>query len=208
MGGFGSGRRGGYGRDTVEDHRSIDVDHLRREGVLVDGWRGSWAWWRDGERTADIVIVGGRSRIGLRYRVRSGGGDWQDVDEPVEVSWRPCRFGGARPFFACPRCSRAVIKLYGAGRYFLCRTCHDLAYASQAEREHDRALRRANRLRARLGGEMADSIPSRPKGMHRTSYERLVGQIELLEAAADDYAAQLFLRLGQRLDPSPRSFWR
>ena len=50
-------------------------------------------------------------------------------------------------------CRRRVGKLYGAGRYFLCRHCYRLAHASQHEDEWGRALRRANKIRRRLGGE-------------------------------------------------------
>ena len=34
MGGFGSGRLGGFGRDTVESCRSIDVNRLHRVGYF------------------------------------------------------------------------------------------------------------------------------------------------------------------------------
>ena len=54
MGGFGSGRRRDWSRDTVEDRRSIDVNRLRREGCLVPGWQGGWNWSRDGETVASI----------------------------------------------------------------------------------------------------------------------------------------------------------
>jgi hypothetical protein len=40
MGGFGSGRPRGTGRDTVEASRSIDVNRLHREGCLHHGWIG------------------------------------------------------------------------------------------------------------------------------------------------------------------------
>jgi len=38
MGGIGSGRPGGSGRDTVEACRSINVNRLHREGCLRAGW--------------------------------------------------------------------------------------------------------------------------------------------------------------------------
>src|SRR5262245_20720748 len=119
----------------------------------------------------------------------------------------PCRFGGVRPYFVCPCvvggvvCRRRVAKLYGAGAYFLCRHCYRLAYASQREDRYDRALRRANRIRVRLGGEpgMASQFPARPKGMHHQTYERLRSAAINAEISADERLAFLVARL-QRID--------
>ena len=96
----------------------------------------------------------------------------------------PCRFGGTRPYFICPgvvsgiSCMRRVVKLYGAGRYFLCRHCYSLAYASQSEDYGDRLLRRVRKIKHRLGGNAgpAAPLPPKPHGMWRRTYERLVGQ--------------------------------
>jgi hypothetical protein len=50
------------------------------------------------------------------------------------------RFGGSRAYFICPGphdgtdCGRRITKLRLSGRYFLCRHCNALAYASQYSR--------------------------------------------------------------------------
>ena len=65
--------------------------------------------------------------------------------------------------------------LYGPGKYFLCRHCYDLRYKSQREDKTHRALRRAQKIRERLGGSanMMKPLPEKPKGMHWSTYNRL-----------------------------------
>ena len=75
MGGFGSGRRSGSGRDTVEASRSIDVNRLRRAGYLRAGWAGGWQWTHEGEKVASINLRAEHERLHLTYRVRFRGGD-------------------------------------------------------------------------------------------------------------------------------------
>ena len=99
------------------------------------------------------------------------------MHEPVSLDWTACNFGGERPWFVCPGagCNRRVAILYGPGRYFLCRRCYDLVYESQREYEMNRALRRTQTIRERLGGgaNMKSPFPERPKGMHHETYWRL-----------------------------------
>ena len=91
---------------------------------------------------------------------------------PSASSACACRFGGTRPYFICPgvvngiACGRRVAKLYGPGRYFLCRHCYRLAHASQSEDNMDRTLRRANKIRQRLGGDpgMDAAFPAEAEG--------------------------------------------
>ena len=145
MGVFGSRRRSRSGRDPVESCRSIDVNRLRKAGCLAPGWRGGWKWTRDGEKVASIHQRADAGRLHLIYRVRIGGGEWEDLEEIVRIVRVPCRLGGARPYFLCPgvvngiRCGRRVARLHGPGRYFLCRHCYRLAHASQSESGWDRA---------------------------------------------------------------------
>ncbi len=102
MGGFGSGRRSGFGRDTVESCRSLDVNRLHREGCITPGSRGACEWTRDGEKVVSIILRAEDDRLRLCYRARIGDGKWEDVEETVRIVRVPCRFGGARPYFICP----------------------------------------------------------------------------------------------------------
>jgi len=148
-----------------------ETDFLRRAG-----WFG-WQWTRDGETVVSINVRTEADWVTLSYRHRSGGGDWQDAEYPVRLDRTPCTYGGTRAWFVCPavRCGRRVAILYLGGRYFACRHCYRLAYTSQREESHDRALRRAQAIRQRLGGtaNMLDLFPAKPKGMRWRTYERL-----------------------------------
>ena len=68
--------------------------------------------------------------------------------------------------------------IYGAGRLFGCRGCKGLAYTSQSEADDDRAMRRADRLRKRLGWQpgILNGPGLKPKGMHQSTYMRLLAQ--------------------------------
>lgn len=178
MGGMGSGRRRHYGaRNTEEDCHSLDVRRLQRDGLLTPGRGFDWQWTRNGEVTVTISVKVEMGRVVLSYRHRNVGEEWESVEEPVLLDTTPCHYGGHRVWFSCPgvRCGRRVAILHGAGRYFACRICYRLAYASQREDAGDRALRRAQRIRKRLGGSanMMMPFPTKPKGMRWRTYERL-----------------------------------
>src|SRR5215207_8985326 len=101
MGRIGSGRRGGSGRNTVENCRSLDINKLQRTGCLEPGWAGSWQWTREGEQVASIGLRAATDRVSISYRVRIYD-QWEDVTETVGIIRVPCQFGGARPYFICP----------------------------------------------------------------------------------------------------------
>jgi hypothetical protein len=132
----------------------VEPGHRR----VGDAGEGGWAWTADGEQVASIDLRAMASQLILKYRARGNGGDWVDVEETVPLAGSSCRFGGMRSYFVCPGvkdgrpCSRRVTKIYLDGRYFLCRHCHDLAYASQSEARHNRLLRRADNRKIELGG--------------------------------------------------------
>jgi hypothetical protein len=193
LGGYGSGRKG-----KVESYRSLDVGQLKKAGCLQPGFRGGWEWRAEGEPVPSIRLRATADQLILNYKVRSDGEDWTDVEEAVRLARSPCRFGGWRAYFVCPGvkngrpCRRRVSKLYG-GRYFLCRHCYDLAYASQSEDPYSRLLRRANKRKIALGGTPGlYSLPPRPKGMHQRTYERHLAEI----AAAEDQGDLAFFLMG------------
>ena len=177
MGGMGSGRHWHWGaNDSTEDYRSIDVRRWKRDGLLKPHRSFGWQWSRDGEVVASIRVHTETDRVILTYRHRSGGEVWKDESYPVYLDWTACNLGGQRPWFLCPArdCGRRVAILYGGG-IFACRHCYQLAYPSQRETWEDRAARRADCIRDKLGWEpgILNFDGGKPKGMHWITFDRL-----------------------------------
>ncbi len=171
MGGFGSGRRGRL--DVTAHYRRLDVRVLHRAGALNAGWRGGWCWYRREAKVAEINIEASEASVRLRYTVTSNG-ERKDYDYAVLLTRTGCNYGGARPWFLCPCCGRRVAILYG-GAMFACRRCYRLAYEVQRESDTDRAIRRADAIRARLGWEpgILNGEGGKPKAMHWRTFWRL-----------------------------------
>ena len=183
MGGVGSGNWYRFDKKTTTgESQSVDVRYLHREGLLKSGSWFSLRWSRADRETGSIggVVEGTQppERVILTYRHRRGpDGEWENLREPVSLSWTACNFGGERPWFICPvaGCGRRVAILYGPGKYFLCRRCYDLVYESQRDNAMYRALHKAQAIRERLGGSanMMKPVPEKPKGMHWKTYDQL-----------------------------------
>ncbi|RJP38999.1 MAG: hypothetical protein C4548_12530 [Desulfobacteraceae bacterium] len=174
MGGFGSGRRSSWAKPTTESQKRIDIRWLKNNGFLTSICLGTLSWSRGDEKAGWINYRREDDRIILSYRFREWQGEWENVTETVKIVRTACNYGGYRQWFQCPRCRKRVAVLYGAGRYFLCRHCYNLAYSSQQEDYPNRMMRKANKIRKRLGGdESNDLILFKPKGMHQKTFDRL-----------------------------------
>lgn len=176
MGGIGSGRRFQGGKDTTEDSLPLDIRKLQRAGLLTPGNSFGWQWTVNDRPVANIRIRVEIERAILVYRYRRHGDVvWQDVEQPICMVRTACTYGGARRWWLCPYCGRRVAILYGAGQHYACRHCWRLAYSCQRETVDDRAARRADRIRRRLGWQagILNGEGGKPKGMHWRTFERL-----------------------------------
>ena len=98
----------------------------------------------------------------------------------VQLIWTPVNFGGVRPWYVCPTCGHRVALLFR----FACRRCRQIRYRSQYDSRLNRQRDRAAAIRVRLGAfnpEIFDSVPSRPPRMRRTTYHRLLDELEAIE---------------------------
>ncbi len=143
------------------------------------------------------------ARVDLRHVLRALGDPLPAAvgvgDGSFRVVQTACTFGGRLPgrrraWVLC-RCGRRVGVLYAPhdSAHFACRTCWSLRYASDTWHGAARRRRQAFRIRARLGdvGPFEDyvvvgfrAIPPRPRGMPRSTYDRLVEELAALEEGA------------------------
>lgn len=209
MGGYGSGSHQPPGKRRTGSVRAINVNLLNKKGALASGAHTITRWLRDGEEIGSVSIKACDDEIFVSYVVSVDDGPAVDVLQPVHLNWRACRFGGRRPFFVCPGgkrspdCGRNVLDLYIADAWPACRNCCRLCYSSQMAsapwRAQDRMLRAKRRLDP--GADM-HSLPSRPKGMWRQTYERKLDHIIELEEAAEEAflagAVRVIARMNKR----------
>ena len=195
MGGYGSGSWYRWNsKTTTESQLWIDIRWLKKQGYLSPGAMGSLSWSRGEKKTGSIRYRTEEDQVVLFYRHRPHGGEWEQVEQTVTFDRTSCNYGGHRTWFLCPHCGKRVVVLYGAGKYFLCRHCYGLTYASQQEGKADRLMRKARRIRARLGASnnLMEHILSKPKNMHWKTFDRL--------CKVADHANNLsWLIMGQRL---------
>ena len=173
MGGLGSGRRSSYrGKRETGDSMPLDIRKIARKGMLGPGNSFSWQWLVNDRQVAGISIRIETGTMTLSYRMKSTG---EVVEQRVQTQSSPCHLGGHRHWFTCPRCSKRVAVLYAPGRYFACRQCGRLGYATQKAGAGDRALTKAGKIRKRLGwvAGIANGDGGKPKGMHWQTYNRM-----------------------------------
>lgn len=168
MGGIRSGERSDS-RSRTSSYHEFDVRRWQRSGVLLAGKSFADRYWKidvspypDVSDTPYYAIVS--SQPGVEFVLR--------------LDWTRCNYGGMRAWFRCPsrNCGRRVAILYSTGVGFACRHCLGLAYDSQQECTRRRRFSRARAIRMKLGGSpsLADPFPAKPKGMHWSTYYRLL----------------------------------
>lgn len=182
---FGAGRPGW--RVKAEQCLRLDVRDFSRRSLLATG-HFNWHWHRTdtNEEVASISIYADGWHLRLSYRIND-----EPREQVVQLDRTPCHFGGTREWFRCPRCHRRVALLFVRGGGFACRSCHRVAYTSQSEDLCARLWRRQMRWESRLGPDWV-----RPKGMHRTTFERILNAIFRCEDRRDTEVAGLLARAG------------
>jgi hypothetical protein len=150
----------------------------------------------------------GDSWLRLRYAIRDyWTGEQHQIDDKIYLTASRPWFGGQRWWFVCPTENRRVRKLYlpFGGHRFRSRRAYRLAYASQREAVHDRAMRRARKLCRRLGGDPMDDhySPEKPPRMRGATYDRLLDKLIAANRIADEWVLWLASKLGAGRPPRP-----
>ena len=174
MGGIGSGEWLRYGskKSTTNSQHNIDIRRMKKNNWLHPGTTGSLSWSRRGKETGSIGYRIEEKQMTLHYRYRSHDGEWEQVEQTIPFDRTPCNYGGHRTWFLCPHCMKRVAVLYGAGKYFLCRHCHDLVYASQQEDRCARLACKSRKIRRRLNApeSLMELVLFKPKNMHQKTF--------------------------------------
>lgn len=103
--------------------------------------------------------------------------------QKIPIRWTRPHFGGRRCWFVC-HCSRKVRILYVMGWYLFCRECCGSTYLSQTSSVRRRLYAKAQDLCRRLWNENPPAIselPSKPRGMHKRTYQRLLDRLAEIE---------------------------
>jgi len=196
MGGYGSTRWGWSSRKTqVEECYKLTIFFLKP--YLRPWYFGNVTWSRGGRETGNISyrIQGDDQpeQIRLIYTIGPKSPNPVSFDYAVQLTTSALPWGGARYWFVCPAvgCGRRVGCLYlpSGGKYFACRHCYQLAYASNQE----------NHTSLSIFDEMAASMQADYPGITRKDVEAL------FEDKTTPHFRQLdlerFIRLWQNYDP-------
>src|SRR3989344_9468487 len=134
-------------KQTAEGSNRLSIFWLKKNNFfpIGGGWRYGGIKWTYGmsgnESSISFTITTNGSEgdnIKLQYTHTNRQTDEKEnMDYRVELATTPCRYGGKRYWFICPLskngryCGRRVGVLFGIGKWFGCRHCGDLTYASR-----------------------------------------------------------------------------
>ena len=186
MGGFGSGRKGGYG--TTDGALTLDLVQCVRLGQFRPGAhvQGTIAWVmsNDGRRIGSVSYSANMrdpkdAWVRLMYSTTHKG-KAVDLDYRIELTTTVPHFGGVQWWFICPMSGHRVRCLHSVGHCerFAGRRFLRLGYKGQRETWSDQRLRAARVADAKLGGtgNLMDDPPAKPKWMRWPTYRYLVQQ--------------------------------
>jgi hypothetical protein len=166
---------------TIQGYFSLAIPDLRKLWSFVPTHLRLSVSRGGAELAAIEVESHSDKQITLRYEY----GGAEKITQVIKLQSSSCHFGGERRWFVCPSCGKPKGVLFCA-RYFHCRTCLGLTYASQAQTSPERRINRIVARRRKLGssGSLREAFPAKPKRMRWKTYLGLW--------AIDDHECALF----------------
>jgi hypothetical protein len=138
-------------RDTVDRYLALDIRKLDRLHLSPDKLNVVHLEHGNEKVGSIMVEVLENGNIVLQYSTEEREELTSPTFQPITISRSPCKSGGERRWFLCPRCDRRVAILYSKP-YFKCRHCLGLPYASQRQLAAIRRLSQVVQQRRKLGG--------------------------------------------------------
>lgn len=190
-------------RATWDDVATLDADHIASWGALA-GYCGLIEF--DGFEPAKIHAEHDADHDTLSaFYVWKGDAD-APIRSTVRLERRPCRFGGTRAYFRCPRCARATLRLAVLASGLQCGTCGRVTWKSRRQCETARLVRRANKLALRLGLDSCTDAPKRPARMRLGTYARIRAELDPLMVEINRRVAMRMARARGPLGALPALF--
>jgi len=207
MGGIGSGSYYRWDtKTTVEECLTLDMCRFIRKSWAIPGERivSSISWSSNGKVTNSISYEADLTDsqdgwIRLLYSHKN-----ETLDYTISLSTTQPNYGGLRWWFICPISGQRTQKLYKprGHRYFASRKTKGLTYQSQREDYAQRILNKSYKLRRRIDPKaevyIEAPIPSKPKGMHQKTYQKLFDDILRLEDLGWACMEKYFAERGHR----------
>ena len=167
-------------RSVLENTPKLSIKALREAGGLLAG--AATVWRLQGIGPPLSVVVWAESvPAPPRIFVAIGG----QVEVPVQVDRQPRHYGREQVYFQCPTCGMSRRALHVVHGRLTCRVCARLTYRHQrVPHRQAPALRRAGKLRSRLGGALFGPLPPRPNWVRRDYYARWLAELRAWEARA------------------------
>jgi hypothetical protein len=181
-------------RACLQSGLKLDLNRLVRQGAIRPGcFTGGrtlrWSWSYTGEHIATATIDADMRDAATGWlRIVIGG-----LSQTIDLEAKRRHFGGRQWYFRCPVKGglASVVWMPPGARRFASRQAwgRQVAYASQFETPHGRALTMAQRLRTQLAGPewapLDGTDPPKPKWMRWATYNRIMERCDRYEAIAD-----------------------
>ena len=166
---------------TWEQVSALDADHIASWGAFA-GYAGPITFDNTEPDKLHVEHDPVRDTFSAFYLWKGKDDAAGPIRSTVSLERRPCRFGGTRVYFICPRCARRTLRLAVLASGLTCGTCGRITWGSRRETETARLVRKANKLALRLGLDYFGDPPKRPPHMRAATYARIMAELEPLKA--------------------------